>query len=261
MRLMSTSVTDERKERSAAAAGVSAAQEALSKALHAWRVERKRDDAAALFAEARRLASESNELETGLLAHGHGAMCSVYEFDDFGGANDLLCDAVRLIKLHGSRVSPRSRFIVHWQVAQFAHRFQGNWTTAEQHYTMAQSIDGSNAALLVDHARMYIDRGAGKSDYATATTKLQQILKQWPENVDALTWLAFVYDQAHRDANQAQTYYERALAVDATHLDALRMYADFCLEARNDRHRAAELRARFEAQLARRRPTKIDGLA
>jgi hypothetical protein len=31
------------------------------------------------------------------------------------------------------------------------------------------------------------------------------------------------------------------------------MYADFCLEARNDRHRAAELRARLEAQLARRK--------
>jgi len=258
-------------------AGPSAAQQALTNALKAWRVDRKRDEATLLFAEARRLASAAKDFDTSVLAHGHGAMFRAYEFDDFEAASGLLGDAVRLLKLQGGHMSPRTRLVVHWQVAQFAHRFQGSWLTAEQHYGMAQAIDSSNPLLLLDHARMYIDRGSGKADYATATTKLHGILERWPDNCDALTWLGFIFDQVrrkargprradlrccfacvgqvYRDYNQAQTYYERALSADATNLDCLRMYADFCLEARNDRHRAAELRARLEAQLARRKAT------
>ncbi len=198
------------------------------------------------------MASEALEHDTAVLALGHGAMFALYERDDFEAASALLGDAVRLIKLQGGVISPRSRALVHWQVAQFAHRFQGDWQAAEQHYALALALDTANPTLAVDHARMYIDRGAGKSDYATATAKLQQVLARWPDNAVALTWLAFVADQVNRDASQAQIYYERALAADPANLDCLRMYADFCLEARNDRHRAAELRARLNAQLAAR---------
>jgi hypothetical protein len=171
----------------------SAASQSLSLALRAWRVTRDKSAATRHFDDAQRQASISPEPDIAALAYGHGAMFAIYVQDDFEAATALLVEAVRILKLQ--QVSTRTRFTVHWQVAQFAHNFQSDWTAAEMHYKAALAIDDSNADLHVAYARMFIDRGGGRSDYATATRMLQQITSRWPDCAPALTWLGFIADQ------------------------------------------------------------------
>ena len=66
--------------------------------------------------------------------------------------------------------------------------------------------------------------------------------------------------QAQRNADEAQIYYERAMKVEPTNAELLRLYSDFCRETRNDRHRADELHARLTAVMATKRNGSGSGI-
>jgi tetratricopeptide (TPR) repeat protein len=178
---------------SSKSAAPSAASAELTKALLAWRNTRNKAVATKHFQEAQRLAKETPEADIAVLARVHGGMHAMYELEDYDDAAQQMDEAVQILK--DSVVSRRTRVTASWQIAQFAHRFSSNWHIAEIHYASAAHYDANNPAILIDHARMFIDRGGGMADYNHAVMRLNSVLARWPDNVAALTWLGFVHDQ------------------------------------------------------------------